>query len=394
MDDLMRRVSVDDVLRFYGVASDTIQRVGDEIRARCFLNCAKTEPTGDRALAIKVDDDAKRWWCHSYSCPHKGGGNLVGLMDLLKPGEPMNGRPRGERFKAILGDLKEIAGGAPLSRTPTASAPPKPRIAEPAKVNLPLEENPNERIRAVVSLHERLVVDPLLMSPPAAGYVRRRPYLTPELLRKWKVGYLPFDAGGENSGGTMRGRIVYPIHDEQRRVLTYFSRDPRHEEKLAIWQAGDRSAPRPEKTHFVRGFHRGRELFGQHRLAEPGVREAIQSLGHLLITEGPNGVLRLDAIGVPAFAACSNHLTREQATKIARWCRELNVVAGVMFDCDAEGDVGAKQAVVELSQRCPVRLVWCRATFDGRFLDRQPDGLTEQEWEGVRNKLRQADSTG
>lgn len=97
------------------------------------------------------------------------------------------------------------------------------------------------------------------------------------------------------------------------------------------------------------GFHRGLELFGQHRLAEPEVRKAIQRLGLLLITEGPNGVMRMDGLGVPAFAACRNHLTREQAAKVARWCQELNVIAGVMFDCDAEGDAGAKQAVVELA---------------------------------------------
>ncbi len=77
----------------------------------------------------------------------------------------MNGRPRGERFKAILADLKEIADGTPLSQPPVAATQTKSLEAEPAKVNLPLVDSPNERARSVVNLHEKLVVDSLAMSP-------------------------------------------------------------------------------------------------------------------------------------------------------------------------------------------------------------------------------------
>ncbi|MBL9084979.1 MAG: hypothetical protein JNK76_24460 [Planctomycetales bacterium] len=388
MDELVRRVSVEDVMRFYGVPFDAIQRVGDEVRTRCFLNCSKTEPTGDRTLAIKIEDDAKKWCCHRYECEHKRGGNLVGLIDLVKPGDHMNGRPRGERFKAILADLKEIAGGTPLSAQPAvAGAPAKPRVSEPVKVNLPLVESLNERARTVVDLHEKFVVDPMAMSPSAASYFRRRPYLTPELCAKWKVGYLPHNTGGDKTGGSMRGRICYPVHDEQGRVLTWFGRDPQFEEKYAIWQAGDRSGVSPEKCHFVKGYHRGLEVLGQHRLADPATREAIQALRHVIVVEGPNDAIRLDALGVPAFAVCSNRITTAQADRIARWCRELGVTAAVLFDADPEGDAGGQQAVIELAQRCPVRLAWSRTMFDGRFKDRQPENVSGEEWEFVRTAL-------
>lgn len=382
VDELIRRVSVEDVMRFYGVPLEMIHRVGDEIRTRCFLNCSKTEPTGDRTLAIKIDDPAKKWCCHRYECEHRRGGNLVGLIDLVKPGQHMDGRPRGERFKAILADLKQIAGGTPLSAQ-AAMPQHKAKPAEPEKVNVPLEDNPNERVRAVVNLYEKLVVDPTLMSPPAASYFRRRPFLSEEILKKWKVGYLPFDTGGDSAGGTMRGRIIYPVHDERGRILTYFSRDPLYEEKHAAWKVTDRSEREPEKVHFVRGYHRGLELFGQHRLAESETREAVQALRHLLIVEGPNDVIRLDTLGVPSFAICSNRITTEQADKLAGWCRELGVIATVFFDNDAMGDTGAQQAVVELAQRCPVRLAWSRTMFDGRFQDRQPENLSLEEWHTI-----------
>jgi 5S rRNA maturation endonuclease (ribonuclease M5) len=340
-------------------------------------------------LSIKVDDDAKRWCCHRYECEHRQGGNLVGLVDLVKPGEHMNGRPRGDRFKAILADLQQIACGTPLSpqaaATSTVAKP--PAAAAAVKANVPLAESENERARAVVNLHEKLIADPAAMHPAAANYFRRRPYLTADLCAEWKVGYLPHDSGGDRSGGTMRGKIVYPIHDEQGRLLTYFGRDPQFEEKHTAWKSSDRSEREPEKVHFVKGYHRGLQFFGEHRLAEPEVREAIQRLRHLIVVEGPNNTLRLAALNVPALAVCSNRITREQAERVGRWCRELGVTAAVLFDGDTEGEAGAQQAVGELAHHCPVRLGWSRGMFSGRFKDRQPESLTDEEWEELRGNL-------
>jgi hypothetical protein len=108
IEDLMPRVSLEQVAAFYGVPLPDLKRVGDEVRCRCFLNCGRGQETGDRALAIKADDPAKKWQCHQYGCGK--GGNLVSLCDLLKPGENMGGRPRGERFKEIARDLLAIGG--------------------------------------------------------------------------------------------------------------------------------------------------------------------------------------------------------------------------------------------------------------------------------------------
>lgn len=386
VDELMRRVSLDDVCRFYGVPLDAIHRVGDEVRTRCFLNCGKNEPTGDRVLALKTDD-VKRWCCHRYECSHKAGGNLVGLIDLVKPGEHMDGRPRGERFKAILTDLQQIAGGSP---PPVRAADPAKResaATEPPKSNVPLAESENERARGLVALQEKFVVDTATMNPAAASYFRTRPYLTPEVCRQWQVGYLPSNAGGDAAGGTMRGKIVYPIHNEAGQVLTWFGRDPDYEAKHAAWSRGNRDDREPQKVHFVKGFHRGLELFAQQRFATADVREAVQALRHLLVVEGPNDVIRLGALGVPAFAVCSNRITREQAEKVGRWCRELGVAAALLFDLDAEGETGAQQAVVELAQHCPVRFGWSRAMHAGRFAGRQPENLNDDEWPLLAERL-------
>ena len=48
---------------------------------------------------------------------------------------------------------------------------------------------------------------------------------------------------------------------------------------------------------------------------------------------------------------------------------------------------GAKQALVELASHCRVRLGWSRALLGGRFRGRQPESLTAEEWQGIRETL-------
>jgi hypothetical protein len=381
VDELVTQVTVEQVAAHYGVPLPDLKRIGDETRTRCFLNCGKTQETGDRALAIQEGHPARQWACHQYGCGRSG--NLIGLMDLLKPGESMNGRPRGQRFKDIAADLRAIVGGAPAPvPAPRPAAPPERR--QPAKRNVPLAESDNERARGLVTLDAKFLTDPAAMPPSAASYFRRRPFLSSEVMKHWRMGYLPRDVGGEDkSGGTMRGKIVYAYTNEEGNVLTWFGRDPDFEEKHHRWEAAGKIDAEPEKFHFVKGFHRGLELFGQNggeRLEQPGYREKLKQLG-LVVVEGPNDVIALDCLGIPAVGLCSNTVTDEQADKLARWAHELaGGVITLMLDCDPEGENGAKQAAWKLAQRSCVRLAWSSEMHGGRFKGRQPESITEQEW--------------
>lgn len=343
VDELVPQVTVEQVAAFYGVPLPELKRVGDETRTRCFLACGRKEETGDRALAIQEQHPARQWQCHQYSC-HKSG-NLLGLMDLLKPGENMGGRPRGDRFKQLAADLRAIVDGLPSVEVRAPA--PRPVHTAPPLRNMPLSESDNERARGLVNLDAKFITDPALMPPSAASYFRRRPFLTSEVCRMWRMGYLPRDVGGEDkSGGTMRGKIVYGYKDEEGSVLTWFGRDPDYEEKHRLWESSDRSEREPDKFHFVKGFHRGLELFGQNgreRLQRPGYREKLKELG-LIVVEGSNDVIALDCLGIPSVGLCSNTVTDEQADKLARWAYELaDGVVTLMLDCDPEGENGAKQ---------------------------------------------------
>ena len=390
VDELMPQVSLEDVARYYGAELPELHRVGSETRSRCFLLCGRSVETGDRALAIQTGHPAKQWHCHQYGCGK--GGNLVSLCDLLKPGDAAGGRPRGERFKAIAADLLAITKGDKPGEAVSPPRVPAP-VPEPEK-NVPLAKSPNERARGLTELDRKFTLDLAGMPPRASRYFRCRPFLSSEVCRKWRMGYLPRSAGEDKSGGTMRGKVVYPYLSEKGEVLTWFGRDPDFEDKHKAWSATDRSEREPEKFHFVKGFHRGLELFGQHRLRESDAAATLKSLG-LILVEGPNDVIRLDTLGVTAVGLCSNTITREQAAKTAQLARELgNGIVTVLLDCDPEGENGMKQCLGYLSQLAPVRLAWTNRMYGGKFKGRQPEALTAEEWAEIGDYLSRGKAKG
>ena len=93
----------------------------------------------------------------------------------------------------------------------------------------------------------------------------------------------------------------------------------------------------------------------------------------LLPAEAPNDVIRLDTLGVPAVALCSNAITREQAGKAAQLARRAaGGMVTVFLDCDPEGESGMKQALGYLSRLIPVRLAWTSNMYGSTFKGRQP----------------------
>src|SRR5205814_6606299 len=135
------------------------------------------------------------------------------------------------------------------------------------------------------------------------------------------------------------------------------ARDPQFETKEQAFSAlsPDQRAKekKPAKHRFPVDFHRGLELFGQHadRLNEPGYREVIAACG-VIVVEGFNDVLGLDALGVPAVAIMSNKITEQQVAKVERWATRLSKgKVTLLFDADAAGDDGAKEAHWLFAQR-------------------------------------------
>ena len=202
--------------------------------------------------------------------------------------------------------------------------------------------------------------------------------------------FLGFQDGGDRAGGTMRGRIVYGMTNDAGEILTWFGRDPEYEGKHDRWVASGKQGRQPEKFHFVKGFQRGLELFGQHEVAERARAGGLADVG-LLVVEGPNDVIRMDTLEEAGVGLCGNTVSKEQAEKIAALAGQYagNLVT-LLLDNDQEGETGAKRAMWEIGkQGAAVQLGWWRTSDEEKYADSEPESLTTDQWREIRARIVQ-----
>lgn len=386
IDDLQAQTTLEEAAAKCGVRIEP-QGCGDNVRIDCPFGCAG-DHAGKREISVNVANPQKVFCCHAYMC-NQFRGNLLTLMHGWLTGA----RPCGDKLKgAEFAGVRSVLSGQttplpPARKVPDAAAVATPSVPPPPLRNLPLADSGNAKARELATIDEKFIVDVAQMSPAAASYVRRHACLTAESMRKWRVGYLPLDGGGDKRGWSLKGHILYPMLAEDGQVLCWVGRDVQFEQKeeafLRLSPEHRGKEKPPAKYRFPMDFHRSAELFGQHagRLVEPGYREAIADHG-IVVVEGFNDVIALDNLHVPAVAICSNKITEAQVTKVERWAKRL--AAGnvsLLFDADEAGDAGAKEALWLLAQRgLDVRLGWSRSMHGGAFGGKQPEYLTAQEW--------------
>lgn len=388
VDDLIAQTPVEQVLGYFH--QPLPQKITGEHRMRCCFN-ESCNDSSYGALTVNLSDPARVIYCHV--CQVRG--NLLTLIHgLTQHRPPTGGRLRGDEFKAAVTTLQQIRGGAEpatssaangpapamVSATPPLSTP----VKEPVSVNIPLKDQ--EKTRGLVNLWEDLVVEVEQMSPAAASYFRERPWLTPEACRQWKMGYLPRDGRS-----LLRGLIVYAHTNEAGDILSYSGRDPAFANKWNEWvRSGRPEKTRPMKHRYVKGYHKGLELYGQSadRLQDRRLRDSLGRIG-LVIVEGMNDVIRLNELGVAAVGICSNQATDEQLEKLTRFARAVSSGRVVLLpDNDDEGESGFKDLLWSLSERgLEVRLAWSRRSHGGRFAGRQPEDLTPEDWQALSTNL-------
>ena len=217
------------------------------------------------------------------------------------------------------------------------------------------------------------------MSPAAAKYVRSREWMTPELMRKWGIGYLPRD------GRSMfRGLFVYTHRNQKGEVISYSARDPLFEEKHAAWlRNGKPEKKKPIKHKYVKGYQRGLELYGQQtsRLKEQAIRESLAKYC-LIIVEGANDVIRLDELGLAAIGLCSNRATEAQIEKIKQFAMTAASKRVLLLpDNDEEGEAGFRDLLWDLVDAgLRVRLGWSRNRDGGAHEGMQPEQISQILW--------------
>lgn len=387
VDELITQTPIDRVLSHYGQPLP-LKGTGEH-RMPCVFNTSCIDSSYG-TLTVNLSDAARRIYCHS--CGVRG--NLLTLLwGLEKHQPPQGGKLRGTEFKEAVALLRSLNGETerPSVTTPVPASEKSPEPPREPERNIPLKDSENERARELVTLHESLIADPAQMNPAAAAYFRTRSWLTPDVARHWKLGYLP-----QSAKGLLRGRIVYAYENERGDILSYFGRDPDFERHRIEWERKGRPENgKPMKHRFVKGFHRGLELYGQHgreRLADGRLQASLDTVG-IVVVEGPNDVIRMDCLDVAAVGLCSNKATDEQIAKIGRFARQ---VAGgrvtLLPDTDPEGEEGFKELLWKLHQLdgLSIRLGWSSETHGGHFAGRQPESLSFEEWQQLRERLMRA----
>ncbi|MEZ6129004.1 MAG: hypothetical protein R3C59_09995 [Planctomycetaceae bacterium] len=405
VDRLIEQTGVEQVLTHYG--KPLPEKSSGEHRMQCVFNEACVDSQYGN-LTVRLDDPINRIYCHS--CQVRG--NLLTLIHGLEHHRaPESGRLRGDEFKAAVATLKQIAGepgsdpGNTESSRQTQSFNPMPKARPhaavptstplsftPTPTNTPLHRHEKEAARALANLHEELITDVSEMSPEAAQYVRSRPWMTPELMQKWGVGWIP----GNGRSLFRKNYLVYTHRNERGEVVSYSGRDLLFEQKWLKWlKDGKPEGKKPNKHRFVAGFHKGSEFYGGYssRLKEPYVRESLQKYG-IVVVEGMNDVIRLDELEVAAVALTSNRATDTQVQTLTRFAHQTsNNLITLLPDCDEEGESGFKDLLWRLAEhRTKTRLACSRTMFGGHFSEKQPEHFPENEWQTISQSLSPPDT--
>ena len=249
----------------------------------------------------------------------------------------------------------------------------------PNVVNTPLRKNEKEPARNLANLYEEFVVDPNKMSSLAAEYIGVRSWMTPEIMEKWRVGWIP----GNGRSMFRKHYLTYTHRDIRDEVVSYSGRHLSFQEKKEAWiRKGKPEGSKPFKHKFVAGFHRGAELYGgwASRLDEPRVLESLKNYG-LVVVEGMNDVIRLDEAGICSVGLCSNKATDQQVKQLRNFAQRIagNRVL-LLPDCDTEGEIGFKELLWKLNiEGLNVKLGVASAMFEGKFQGKQPEDFSKDE---------------
>jgi DNA primase len=340
--EIRERVSLEDVLlKFYQLS--TLRREGRKLIGACPVH------GGDSPRAFHADLDKNGWFCFSRC---RAGGNQIDFVAkregvsvreaalklhefFLAPVSPPRGAPPPPRAAA-----QPASAPPPASSRPAAPPPPVPPVRSadilpfpataPATAATPTStpsvdadgskdehERPNRPLELRLALahdHPHLLKDRGLMQATVESF---------------GIGYC--------RGGTLRGTIAIPIHDEDGDLVAYAGRRLKPSD---IREFG--------KYKFPKGFRKDLVLYNLHRASQYGHERG------LILVEGFYSVVKLAELDYPNVVAsmgCS--LSEAQAQLLAAHASEVVI----LYDGDDAGWAGATAARELLGERLRVRVV-------------------------------------
>lgn len=301
-------VSMEMVLASYGVRLHHLD--GEHFRGRCPLP-AHTSKNSRESFIVNVQKNA--WACHSDSCVAARGGRIGGnVLDFVSAME--NCSPREAALK-----LQEA-----FIVVPALSAASRCPVHRPAATVQPtISRSDNKPLSFVLRRIDH--------SHP---YLAERD-IDADTIRHFGIGY-------NRGAGSMAGRIVIPIHDENGFLVGYAGR------------AVDRTEP---KYRFPARFRKALVLFNLHRAAAAGKS--------VVVVEGFFDCFKVHQAGlscVVALMGCTLSLWQEALLQ------ERFQEAVLFLDGDKAGRAASVTIAERLVSKLSTRIVEIPA-------DRQPDQL-------------------
>lgn len=289
-------VTLEMVLARYGITD--LKRVGDELVGRCPIH------RGDGARAFHASLTKQAFHC--FSCKARGN-----VLDLCAALEGCTVREAALKLQAWFAVTEAGAAGTG-GRT----------FTEPARK--PQRGQHEEKLAEATVLANALLPFRLQGIDPAHEYLRGRG-VGEKVAEQFGLGYF---AGK----GSMRGRIVIPIHNERGELVAYAGRTVDDSDE--------------ERYRFPKGFRKSLELYNLHRALEHGS-------GTVVVVEGFFGCVRVAEAGCPCVALMGSSMSSEQeALLVSRFKHAV-----LLFDGDEAGTLCANECLNRLGRRMWVRAV-------------------------------------
>jgi len=164
-----------------------------------------------------------------------------------------------------------------------------------------------------------------------------------------------FDVGYFGGNGMMKGRVCYPIHNRDGRIVAYCGRSLKKE------------TPEEGKYKFPPKFRKSLELYNLHRaISDPETREVVLKHG-LILVEGFNDVLKLWENGIKnVVALMGRELSQEQEEILLDRGVNPSRKLTLFLDADDPGIKAQRQLAERLCRDFYVRLIHYPADQIGR----------------------------
>jgi DNA primase len=314
-------VDIEPVLAHYRVRLKRVRK--DYLRGLCPLPTHGSEQSRE---SFGVDTSRNVWACHSASCCQARNGKVGGnILDLVACMEACSIREAALRLRG-------------WSDTSRETGLPDQLVSKGKRAGRSQEE---------------------LARLPFTLRLRWHPYLEQRGIQRQIAAW--FGAGYYGGSGFLRGRMVFPIHDERGELVAY---------------AGRAMDGREPRYLFPPGFRKSQVVFNLHRAVESAARQG----GVAIVVEGFFDCLKVHQAGhgnVVALMGAS--VSDRQAELLDTYFRELVV----MLDGDEAGQRASQKLAARRWKNLSLSMV---EVLSGR----QPDQLSTEEIERILSRASSA----